>query len=195
LGDSIFDNGVYVPGEPSLIRQLRSRLPNPWRATLLAVDGAVIDDLSEQLRRLPPDATHLVVSVGGNDALGDAHLLENVRSPDQFQTELAVATSRFRAAYASMLDQVLRYRLPTAVCTIYDQCPIPDPTWRQLIPMALAAYDGCIIDEATRRSIAVIELREICTEPEDYSALSPIEPSARGGEKIVEAILAMLPRG
>jgi hypothetical protein len=41
LGDSIFDNGAYVSGGPDVVAQLRSRLPQGWEATLLAVDGAV----------------------------------------------------------------------------------------------------------------------------------------------------------
>ena len=32
LGDSIFDNGRYVPGEPAVIDQLRSALPKGWTA-------------------------------------------------------------------------------------------------------------------------------------------------------------------
>ena len=69
LGDSIFDNSRYVPGGSPVVDQLH-RLPRGWRATLLAVDGAVAADVPSQLARLPADATHLVVSAGGNDALG-----------------------------------------------------------------------------------------------------------------------------
>lgn len=75
LGDSIFDNGVYVPGEPDVVRQLQGVLPQGWRASLLAVDGAVTRSVASQLQRLPGDATHLVLSVGGNDALGESHIL------------------------------------------------------------------------------------------------------------------------
>src|SRR5262249_20871634 len=39
LGDSIFDNDRYVPGDPSVIKHLRRALPHGWRATLLAGDG------------------------------------------------------------------------------------------------------------------------------------------------------------
>ena len=68
LGDSIFDNASYVPGGPDVTQHLRRALPG-WRVTLLAVDGAVVDDVARQLQALPADATHLVVSAGGNDAL------------------------------------------------------------------------------------------------------------------------------
>ena len=69
LGDFIFDN-AYVAGGPDVVRQLRDILPSGCRATLSARDGAVIADLPLQLQRLPTDATDLVVSISGNDALG-----------------------------------------------------------------------------------------------------------------------------
>src|SRR5436190_15785975 len=76
LGDSIFDNAAYVAGGPDVVHQLREILANGWRATLNARDGAVIADLPQQLTTLPGDATHLIVSVGGNDALGESGLLD-----------------------------------------------------------------------------------------------------------------------
>src|SRR5215216_1184181 len=76
LGDSIFDNGAYVPGEPDVVRQVQARLPQDWRASLCAVDGAVTLDVARQLPRIPRDATHLVVSVGGNDALRRSRVMQ-----------------------------------------------------------------------------------------------------------------------
>jgi hypothetical protein len=76
LGDSIFDNAAYVAGGPDVTRQVRDILPSGWRASLNARDGAVIADVTQQLQILPKDASHLVLSIGGNDALGDAGLLD-----------------------------------------------------------------------------------------------------------------------
>src|SRR5262245_6599015 len=75
LGDSIFDNAVYVPDRPAVIEQVRRGLPNGWKATLVAVDGHMVEDIPTQLKRIPTDATHLVLSVGGNDALTASGLL------------------------------------------------------------------------------------------------------------------------
>jgi hypothetical protein len=72
LGDSVFDNAAYVAGGPDVVTQLRGLLPPGWQATLLALDGGVISGVAGQLRSLPRDATHLVISVGGDDALGFA---------------------------------------------------------------------------------------------------------------------------
>ncbi|HEX8263373.1 MAG TPA: hypothetical protein VF547_10915, partial [Allosphingosinicella sp.] len=67
LGDSILDNGAYVRGGPDVVRQLRSKLPVNWDASLLALDGAVTREVRGQLARLPAGASHVVVSAGGND--------------------------------------------------------------------------------------------------------------------------------
>ena len=76
LGDSIFDNAPYTAGGPCVIEQLSEALPRGSSATLRAVDGATTDDVPRQLSRLPRDVTHLVLSVGGNDALRHAGILE-----------------------------------------------------------------------------------------------------------------------
>ena len=75
LGDSIFDNAAYTGGAPDVVRQVRQRLPPGSKATLRAVDGGTTEDVREQLRLLPADATHLIVSAGGNDALGHLDFL------------------------------------------------------------------------------------------------------------------------
>src|SRR5688572_23692917 len=119
LGDSIFDNAVYVPGGPAVIDQLREALPPGARATLLAVDGHVTSDVARQLQRLPPEATHTIVSIGGNDALGASGLL-NARydEPIDFLRELAQVQGEFATDYFHMLREVRAQGRPTAVCTI-----------------------------------------------------------------------------
>ena len=76
LGDSIFDNGSYTGAEPDVVTHLRTLLPEGSRATLLAVDGATTRSMTGQVAEIPSDATHVVVSVGGNDALGHGDLLQ-----------------------------------------------------------------------------------------------------------------------
>src|SRR6266581_626831 len=107
LGDSIFDNARYVPAEPAVIDQVRRALPAGWSATLLAVDGHVTRNVTEQLKRLPADATHLFVSVGGNDALGESGLLsEPAVTVGEALGLVAAARSRFGDAYRAMLRAV-----------------------------------------------------------------------------------------
>ncbi len=189
LGDSIFDNAVYVPGRPPVIEQLRSWLPPGWRATLLAADGAVTDSVPRQLAELPSDATHLAISVGGNDALGYSGIVydETSTAAEGFQL-LAEAHFKFRQDYQAMLRAVLEEQKPTLVCTIYDSVPgLP-----QGAIAGLSAFNDVILREAFRHGLPVLDLRLICNDPHDYSGVSPIEPSEIGGAKIVQGICRLL---
>jgi GDSL-like Lipase/Acylhydrolase family len=185
LGDSIFDNGVYVPGGPDVVKQLRARLPFQAKASLLAVDGAVTRGVLSQLARLPGDATHLVVSAGGNDALGASHLLhQSVGNVAEAVSLLENAQSRFARDYEEMAEAVLARGLPTAFCTIYDTPPSsPD---QRIIRTALAIFNDVVTRIVFSRGAALIDLRLICDDDEDYA--NPIEPSVAGGEKISAAI-------
>ena len=109
LGDSIFDNASYVgAGDPDVVRQVQAELPRGWQATLLAVDGSVIGNVGAQARGLPADASHLVLSVGGNDTLGHAHLLgDPARSMAEALDMLARAADEFEREYQLMLDALL----------------------------------------------------------------------------------------
>ena len=192
LGDSIFDNGVYVPGEPDVVKQLRAALPNGWTATLCALDGAVTRSVHAQLARIPADATHLVVSAGGNDALGESSVLSApVRIVGEAVMLLAEAQQRFARNYEDMLDAVLGLELPTAICTIYDTPPSAPN--QPIIRTALAVFNDIITRAAFSRGLPLIDLRLICNEEADYA--NPIEPSAHGGEKIAVAIAGLVTTG
>jgi hypothetical protein len=119
LGDSTLDNAAYVAGGPDVVRQVREIVPDGWRATLNALDGAMIVDVTTQLARLPADASHLVISVGGNDALRDVDVLDHrARTVADALDKLAAVRERFWRDYRGLLDSVAKRRVPTAVCTI-----------------------------------------------------------------------------
>ena len=192
LGDSIFDNAAYVGRGPDVVAQLAAALPAGWRATLLAVDGAVIDDVGRQLARIPGDATHLVVSAGGNDALAHTGLLDRpATSSAQVLGWLADAVEGFERRYRRLLDEIVRLGLPTTLCTIYEGNL--GPPVQRLARTALAVFDDAILRLAAERGLPTIELRHVCTEPADYA--NPIEPSVRGGEKIARAIVRVVTGG
>lgn len=190
LGDSIFDNAAYVAGGPDVVTQLRARLPATWQATLCAVDGAVVTSVERQLARVPSGATHLVLSVGGNDALSHIGILEReADSVAEVLDLLAELGDAFEARYQPMLRRVLGPGLPVVVCTIYDG-RLPDPALQRRARTALTVYNDVILRSASAAGLPVIELRHVCTEPGDYA--NPIEPSVQGGEKIARAICGAL---
>lgn len=190
LGDSIFDNAAYVGRGPAVIDQLRATLPSGWDATLLAVDGATTHDVPPQVRRVPSNATHLVLSMGGNDALGLSQLLElPVKSTAEALRLFARALRDFEESYRAALTACLRKNLPLIVCTVYEG-NFPDADYQLRASTALAIFDDAIVRIAREKGCPVIELRQVCTSPTDYA--NPIEPSVAGGAKIVEAIKKIL---
>lgn len=186
LGDSIFDNAAYVAGDPDVVAQLAEILPRGWEATLAAVDGAVTQGVERQLSRVPPDATHLVVSVGGNDALAHIRILERpAGSVAEVLDLLADIGTRFEDHYRAMLCSVLDFGLPATVCTIYNG-RLPDPAVQRRASTALTVFNDVILRAAFEAETGIIELRRVCSEPADYA--NPIEPSVQGGAKIARAV-------
>ncbi|MBB4003214.1 SGNH/GDSL hydrolase family protein [Aurantimonas endophytica] len=190
LGDSIFDNAAYVAGGPDVVQQLREHLPQGWGATLNAVDGAVTAGVERQLQRLQPDTSHPVVSVGGNDALSQAGLLdEGARSVAEVLDRISDVREQFEQDYRAMLHAVLRLDLLTSVCTIYD-ARFPDQQRRRLAATALTIFNDVITRAAFRHGLPLIDLRLLCNEDANFA--SPIEPSFRGGAKIARAVAALV---
>lgn len=192
LGDSIFDNLRYTRGEPDVVAHLSGALPIGWRATLVAVDGSLARNLHAQLERIPPDATHLIVSVGGNDALHNVDMLDlPVHSTRDALLLFGERLARFERSYRDAVSAVAALGRDTTVCTIYNGNlgPREAPTGR----IALMLFNDVIARVARELNLGLIELRHVCTEASDYA--NPIEPSGSGGAKIARAIVHSLRLG
>jgi lysophospholipase L1-like esterase len=188
LGDSIFDNARYVPDRPAVIDQLRQALPRGWLSTLLAVDGHITEDVANQLKDLPADATHIIVSAGGNDALGESSILsEAACTVGEALDLIQEVRARFQKSYRAMLQALSAAEKPTVVCTVYDAIPGLGAAEQA----ALAGFNEIILREAFLAKLPVIDFRIVCDRPSDYSHVSPIEPSVVGGAKIVRLIAAI----
>lgn len=186
LGDSVFDNAAYVrAGEPD-VRQQVAELLSGDAVSSSARDGAVVASIRTQFAELPADATHIVVSGGGNDALQASHVLEQrVSSMMEALETLSDIAEAFRSGYARLLDDLAATRLPVAVCAIYDP-RFPDTRLRKGGTTALSVINDVITREAFARGFALLDLRLICNEDANFA--NPIEPSAQGGAKIAAAV-------
>jgi lysophospholipase L1-like esterase len=185
LGDSIFDNAAYTDGAPDVVTHLRALLPHSWKATLCAVDGATTSGLKAQLARVPVAATHLVIAIGGNDALQNSDLLSlPVASSAEALEIFGDRIAAFERAYRSSIQQAISLARRTAICTVYNGALEPERA--AIARVGLALFNDVILRTAVDLRLDALELRSICTEPADYA--NPIEPSGQGGSKIARAI-------
>ena len=202
-GDSVFDNRSYVKeGEPDVRDQLADLLADGDKATLIAEDGAICEDLPQQLDKIPKDATHLFISIGGNDALmhidSFAEAVSNIGEAfDSFNERM----EDFEKEYIKMLNNVNKHRLKTTLCTIYnpffehselDRIIYMLPSNSNIKKLqkraitALPIFNNIIFQEAFNFGSAVMDLRLIFNDKADYA--NPIEPSAIGGMKMASII-------
>jgi lysophospholipase L1-like esterase len=187
LGDSILDNRAYVAPGRAVIDNLRAALPPTWQATLLAVDGSTVASVAQQLRSLPADASHLLLSVGGNDALMASGVLnEPASSVGAALIRLAQVQAQFAQAYRQMLELVLARNLPTLICTIYYP-QMADRAEQQMMSAGLLPFNDSIMQAAAHAGLPLLDLRAICATPADFA--NEIEPSALGGAKIAQRAL------
>jgi len=190
LGDSILDNGAYTRGQPSVVDHLNQILGGSQQATLLAVDGSLTAQVQQQARALPADATHVVVSSGGNDALQHEGALQH-RAASVGDALLAFEEPlrKLEADYRRVLEELKIRSLPTLCCTIYNGW-MEDPLTRTIVPIALSLFNDVIFRLALEYRVPVLDLRRVCTKASDYA--NPIEPSGPGGRKIATAIAEVI---
>ena len=201
-GDSIFDNGSWVPGDPDVATQVKSLFDIKDKVTLLAVDGDIINGVADQLKGLPDDATHLFISVGGNDALGMLGTMRKaVSSVAEGFLHFHKIRKEFERMYEAMLLNALSYNLPTTVCTIYKPClshrnairmfshsesGLTSEQQQKVANTALPIINSVISKEAIKAELPVIDLEVIFNNVDDYA--NDIEPSAVGGIKMAKII-------
>ena len=157
---------------------------------MLAVDGSTSEHVSLQLQNLPPDASHLVLSVGGNDALMNSSILHRpADSMSQAVTALADLSRDFEEKYGRAVRACRQTRLPLTLCTIYNGC-FPDSGFQRLVSTALMVFNDVILRVGIEFGLAIIDLRFVCSSNADYA--NPIEPSSFGGAKIARAIVDLV---
>jgi lysophospholipase L1-like esterase len=185
LGDSIFDNAPYTAGGPAVIDHLQANLEAGEEATLLALDGDRVQDVTRQLRRVPEAATHYFLSIGGNDALDHVELLNRrVETAGQGLALLGRPVEEFAEGYWSLLDR-LKGDLPwLQVCTVYNGDFGPEAP---VVTQAIRLFNDAIQRAAIDHGVPVVELRNLLNRPEHYA--NPIEPSVEGGRVLAAKLL------
>ena len=185
FGDSILDNAPYTDPEPDTTALLKALLPK-WSVRCLAQDGATMSAVRHQLQDVGERASVAVLSAGGNDVVKHLGILDrrNTTSADLLEELLRIADN-FEQSYEPVARSVAARAARTILCTIYDvQLDPPEEAQRVRVPLAI--LNDRIIRVAGRLNLEVLELRSICTDPQDF--VMQIEPSAQGAAKLARAI-------
>lgn len=189
IGDSILDNAPYTGPESDTTAHLGRLLPG-WSVQRVAQDGAVMAEVQAQLGELDSRPAVAVVSIGGNDAIAHLGVLEgrNTHSTDLLEELLAISTD-FGRRYEAVARAVAGRAERTVLCTIYE-VQLEPPRYAELVRVPLGLLNDQIVRVASGLGLEVLDLRTVCTGPEDF--VLQIEPSARGAAKIAEAIAAVV---
>jgi hypothetical protein len=188
VGDGILANGAHTKQEPDSASAIRQLLP-AWTVSLLAAEGSSMAAVPSQVQRLPEDVELVVLSVGGNDAMEHVDILQH---PTQSSGHTLDALANMVEGFASKYDHVaksVRDRTPRLVlCTIYEP-PLVGSNTASRARVLITLLNDRILRTAYRFGLDVLDLREICTNPADFTM--QIQPSATGAAKIAKAIAAV----
>jgi len=195
LGDSVIDNKVYVDLNENSVEEHLKALSSE-NIVRIALDGDTTRDvLNDQISKIDPDTTHIVLSIGGNDLLEQIEILftETPYTLSAALEKIVLILDSVEENYELIIKKLMEIDAKILLCTIYEGDLKRDPILSLIEKQGLAMV-GLLNDSITllgkKYNIDVLELRNIFVTPEDYA--NPIEPSHIGGEKLAKAILKWL---
>lgn len=183
LGDSILNNEVYVANGKSVNQLLKDRTDN--RTTCLAKNETTIVEVYDQVGKIPDKLksdsgnTTIFLSVGGNDILNQSTDTEG--GP----VDSKLINTMF-SAYKPLIKSI-KTIMPKSQLVLLD-IYYPDNTKYKPLHDAIREWNNQLYNYATENNVSVLRISDILTKPEDFAL--DIEPSAIGGKKLVDAILA-----
>ena len=175
IGDSMLNNSAYVSANQSVPDLLSKKLVGNTVYNF-AKDGSTINDCYTQLDKISTQlnnsSTSIVISCGGNNILNN-HSSEKTYINNLFNT------------YDELLKSI-RTKVPNAslyVLNLYT----PTNTHYVSYHSAIDQWNQLLEDNKLSLQYKIINTRSLLVTDEDFTY--NIEPSEKGGTKIVEAIL------
>jgi lysophospholipase L1-like esterase len=181
LGDSILNNSVYTlpkSSVPSLISQQLEKSPEKTLYNL-AKDGATINDCVNQLDAFPfelnNNETSVFISVGGNDILNGR------------RTETEKIDKLF-TKYMDFIKSVKKSLNKTNIVLLKLYYPVK-PSYKIYYP-AVKQWNQLLVNNSSTFGYRLLETDKLVVLEEDI--VYDIEPSAKGGKKIADAIVSFI---
>ena len=175
IGDSMLNNSAYVSANQSVPDLLSKKLVGNTLYNF-AKDGATINDCYAQLDKISTElnnsTTYIVVSCGGNNILS-SRSLKTTNINNLFNQ------------YSELLKSI-KTRVPNASVYVLDLYT-PTNSHYMSYHEAIDQWNQLLEDNKSYLQYKIINTSSLLVTEEDFSY--NIEPSEKGGKKIVEAIL------
>jgi lysophospholipase L1-like esterase len=178
IGDSMLNNSAYVSANQSVPDLLSKKLVGNTVYNF-AKDGATINDCYAQLDKISTELnnsrTYIVVSCGGNNILSSRSL----KSSDM---------NNLFNEYSELLKSI-KTRVPNASLYVIN---LYTPTNSHYVSYhkAIDQWNQLLEDNKSSLKYKIINTSSLLVTDEDFTY--NIEPSEKGGKKIVEAIVNSL---
>ena len=180
LGDSILKNNSYVTKGVDE----RMRGETDCNVVSLAQDNTTIGHTYKQIDEIPDnlndDSTVLVLSVGGNDIIED--YINGPYDADEEHIHLNRIFDSYKLLMKALLTKMDKSRL--YVLDIYYPT---NNQYKEFYPL-IKGWNDMQSKYADTMNVRLVEISESLTKPQDFAF--DIEPSDKGGQKIVDAILS-----
>jgi len=181
LGDSILNNSDYTfpkDSVPSLISQQLEKSPEKTLYNL-AKDGATINDCVNQLKSFPHELnnseTSVFISAGGNDILNGR------------RTEIEQIDKLF-TKYMDFIQSVKKRLDKTNIILLKLYYPVK-PLYKIYYP-AVTQWNQLLVKNSSTVGYNLLETDKLIILEEDI--VYDIEPSAKGGKKIADAVISLI---
>lgn len=178
IGDSMLNNSAYVSANQSVPDLLSKKLVGNTVYNF-AKDGATINDCYAQLDKISTElnnsTTYIVVSCGGNNILSSRSLK-------------ATDMNNLFNEYSELLKSI-KTRVPNASLYVIN---LYTPTNSHYVSYhkAIDQWNQLLEDNKSSLQYKIINTSSLLVTDEDFTY--NIEPSEKGGKKIVEAIVNSL---
>jgi|688.fasta_scaffold359906_2 lysophospholipase L1-like esterase len=178
IGDSMLNNSAYVSANQSVPDLLSKKLVGNTVYNF-AKDGATINDCYTQLDKISTELnnsrTYIVVSCGGNNILSSRSLK-------------ATDMNNLFNEYSELLKSI-KTRVPNASLYVIN---LYTPTNSHYVSYhkAIDQWNQLLEDNKSSLKYKIINTSSLLVTDEDFTY--NIEPSEKGGKKIVEAIVNSL---
>ena len=169
-------------------------------------------EFNKHIRNKLSEASHIVVSIGGNDLLNNISFLQTTSelskimgkgamigkwgvkelNPSRnkvFEETYFEIIEPFKKQYETIVANLSNHRANLLLCTVYEGDLVDSDEFSDVNNSSktmVSIFNDIVYRVANKYGADVLELRDIFVRPEDYA--NPIEPSHIGGGKLAEAI-------